>query len=111
MSGITFYRPLQTKCYMLKNKGKNHSLLWTGGHHDDYQKPVSRVRASSCPFDGPNAGGESVAVRGADNVGVGGKEGQWLQKYRGEVGSPERFLRTQQALPLGQQGATMATVQ
>lgn len=66
------------------------------------------------PTDGPKAGEESVAVRGADMWALG------LQKYRrgrGKEGSPERFLRTQQGpirprftLPLGLPGATMATV-
>lgn len=113
MSGINFFIPLQTKCYRLKNKGKNHSLLWIGGHRDYYEKPVSK--SLLVPTDGPKAGEESVAVRGADMWALG------LQKYRrgrGKEGSPERFLRTQQGpirprftLPLGLPGATMATVQ
>ena len=62
-SGITFNKPLQTKCYMLKN----NSLLPTGGHRVDYEEQASKVRASTRLSMAPNAGSESVmAVRGAD---------------------------------------------
>lgn len=71
MSGDTFYTPLQTKCYMLKNKGKNHSLLWIEGHCNDCEKPVSRARAASCTLVARMQ--ESIVVRGADMWESGGR--------------------------------------
>lgn len=121
-SGITFNKPLQTKCYMLKN----NSLLPTGGHHVDYEEQASKVRASTRLSMAPNAGSESVmAVRGADMWAFGrgekrpvAAEIQRGNKDGGGRGSPERFLRTQQGPvrprftpTLGQPGANMATVQ
>lgn len=64
----TFYTPLQTKCYMLQKQRQKTTVCFGSGDNaaDDYKKPVSRVGASFAPLDGPNAGGESVAVRGGD---------------------------------------------
>lgn len=64
MSVITFYTPLQTKCYMLK---KTQSAVdgW-GGTWRRLREAGFQSKSFILSRDGSNTGGESVTVRGAD---------------------------------------------
>lgn len=89
---------------MLQNEGENHSLLWIGGHRigcvEHFPKKEPPLLPPTHP-KGPNAGSESVAVRGALICGRGGSDRRPVAaEVKKEIrtwkeGSPEHFLRTQ----------------